>query len=104
MINVNRSTIVGHWVHAHEEDWEGNMVFRREGTSLPPSRGRITLDLRPDGSAELGKIAATDGIETTGGEWDLKGESLLVRDDQGETRNWYVIASEPDRLVLRPPH
>ncbi len=100
---MERDALVGHWLHAHEEDAEGTMVFRREGTPLPPSRGRISLHLESNGSAQVGNISPEDGIALSPAKWSVEGNHLSVLDDKGETKNWPIVTSEPDRLVLRSP-
>jgi len=40
--------LIGPWVHIHEEDDAEARVFRRPGSPLPPSRGRLELDVARD--------------------------------------------------------
>lgn len=52
--------IVGRWIHVHEEDDATHRVFRRHGSSLPPSRGRVELDIAPDLSVRRSGPGADD--------------------------------------------
>jgi hypothetical protein len=86
----------GEWVHAHEEDREGEMVFRPASHPLPPSRGRLRLDLKPDGTYLEHAPGPVDAPVASEGRWSLDGGTLAVGD-----RSWEVVAAEPDRLVVR---
>jgi hypothetical protein len=48
------------WVHSHEEDSDEEMVFRPAAYELPPSRGRRSFELKPDGILAKGGIGRTD--------------------------------------------
>lgn len=48
------------WVHSHEEDSDEEMVFRPAAYELPPSRGRRSFELKPDGILAEGGIGPTD--------------------------------------------
>lgn len=92
----------GRWVHAHEEDTEGEMVFRPAGTDLPPSRGRMAFELRADGTfAETG-LGATDVPEEATGSWDLVGDTITLSTGatQGVPREMEVVTADEDRLVI----
>ena len=89
--------LAGKWVHAHEEDADGAMVFRPASHPLPPSRGRVVLDLRDDGTCVEQAPGPTDAPVASEGKWSLDGDRLAVGD-----RSFEVVASETDRLVLRP--
>lgn len=92
----------GRWVHAHEEDTEGEMVFRPAGTDLPPSRGRMAFELRADGTfAETG-LGATDVPEEATGRWDLVGDTITLSPGatQGVPREMEVVTADEDKLVI----
>jgi len=42
------------WVHSHEEDSDEEMVFRPAAYEFPPSRGRRSFELKPDGIPPYG--------------------------------------------------
>jgi hypothetical protein len=89
--------VTGKWVHAHEEDEDGAMVFRPASHPLPPSRGRTVLDLRSDGTYAQHEPGPVDAPVASDGRWSLEGGRLVV----GE-RSFEVAAADDDRLVLRP--
>jgi hypothetical protein len=92
------------WVHAHEEDTDEEMVFRPEEHELPPSRGRFSFELRPDGTYSESGPGATDRPEDAEGTWSLEQEDRLVLGPRSGERSGRVLriaAAEPDRLVVR---
>ena len=94
----------GRWVHAHEEDDGGTMVFRPAGWELPPSRGRVAFELRPDGTMVEGSIAPADGLVEANGSWrTLDDRHIGFFDSAGERlqRTVEIVSAEPDRLVVR---
>ena len=90
------------WVHSHEEDTDKEMVFRPAAFEFPPSRGRRSFELKPDGNLVEGGIAPTDGPLETQGTWELEDDDRLVlRLDPSETPRVMQIASvDEDRLVI----
>jgi hypothetical protein len=94
----------GQWVHAHEEDTDTQMVFRPATQPLPPSRGRMRLELRPGGAFVESSPGPVDVSVETDGSWSLQGDRLTLRtDDERPTRAWDLVDAQPDRLVLRKP-
>jgi hypothetical protein len=89
------------WVHSHEEDSDEEMVFRPAAYELPPSRGRRSFELKPDGILAEGGIGPTDRPMETQGTWELRDDRLLLRRDPSETPRVMRIASvADDRLVV----
>jgi len=90
------------WVHSHEEDTDKEMVFRPAAFEFPRSRGRRSLELKPDGSLVEGGIGPTDRPVETQGTWELENDTRLVlRPDPSETPRLMQIASvDEDRLVI----
>src|SRR5512133_1402188 len=52
--------LIGHWVHAHEEDSAGVQVYRPIRWSLPLSRGRESWDVARAGKLVHHGIGADD--------------------------------------------
>jgi hypothetical protein len=97
-----KSVLHGRWVHAHEEDSDGEMVFRPASHPLPPSRGRTWFELRPDASFVESSPGPVDVPQLSNGKWSLEGDRLVLRaDEEPAAHNWEVVAIEDDRLVLR---
>ncbi len=78
------------------------MVFRPADHPLPPSRGRMAFELRPDGSYVERSPGPVDVPEESSGRWSLEGDRLVL-DPAGDRprRAWEVRAVGEDRLVLR---
>lgn len=90
------------WVHSHEEDTDDEMVFRPATYPFPPSRGRTSFELRPDGTYLESSPGPVDLPEESSGWWSLK-DSRLVLGGEGDRPGhaWEVRATEGDRLVVR---
>lgn len=99
---ISRETLLGEWVHSHEEDAPGQQVFRRPAFAFPPARGRDTLELKADGTAMLGGPGPTDVPEARPGTWELEGETLrLSGGAQDGTRHLEIASVDPEQLVVR---
>ncbi len=59
------------WIHSHEEDTATEMVFRPATFPFPRSRGRISFDLRRDGTLIGRGIGPTDRRTQETGRWRL---------------------------------
>lgn len=91
------------WLHSHEEDKEGEMVFRPANYRFPPSRGRAGFELRPDGSAAVVGPAPTDAPLEHSGTWKIDANKQLVVHvpELQQTQSMTIVSSGPDRLVVR---
>jgi hypothetical protein len=94
---VESDLLHGRWVHSHEEDSAGEMVFRRPDHPFPRSRGRTSFELNPDGSYVESSPGPVDVPEQSRGEWALDGDRLVL----GGRHAWQVAQVEPDRLVVK---
>jgi hypothetical protein len=103
-MTVDRSALERRWVHSHEEDAPGEMVFRPADREFPPSRGRLAFELRPDGSYAEAAIGPADVPLAVTGSWRLEDDVLVIsREAEAEPeRRLKVKRSEPDRLVVAP--
>jgi hypothetical protein len=98
----SENTLHGRWIHAHEEDTDDEMVFRRASHPLPPSRGRIRLELRSDGTFVERFPGPVDVPEEIGGRWSLEDDRLVLRtEDDLSSHAWVIAKAEADRLVLK---
>ena len=100
---VAPESLLGEWVHRHEEDAGERMVFVRSGSRLPPSRGRRRLELRARGILAATAPGRTDAPEALRGSWslDAAGRLHLVYEapERGE-EEFRVETLAGDRLVL----
>src|SRR3954453_12702977 len=103
MAAADHEALTGRWVHSHEEDEEGSMVFRRAGYGFPRSRGRTSFELRADGSYVESSPGPVDVPVQSRGTWALEGSRLVLGadgDDAGHA--WDVESASGDRLVVKP--
>src|SRR5262245_54803340 len=100
MDGVAGSGIAGAWVHAHEDDHDDVLVFRPADVELPPSRGRTSFELRPDGTAVSGTPGPDDRGAVAAGDWSLSDDVLTVRTPTATFR-YHVVSAAPECLELR---
>jgi len=101
---IDAAQLCGRWLHSHEEDEDGAQVFRPGTHGLPPSRGRLCLELHRDGTLLETRPGADDRPRATPGRWELAGSRLRLFEDaaaRAPARELEVVSLEPDRLVLR---
>ena len=93
------------WVHSHEEDRGGEMVFRPASYPFPLSRGRRSIDLRRDGSVAHARPGPADRRQRSEGRWEIEGQTLKLSPASGPaarpTEVLHIVSAAPDRLVLR---
>jgi hypothetical protein len=102
-VKASRDLLQRRWVHAHEEDTDSEMVFRPADYELPPSRGRVAFELRPDGSFVESGLGAADVPEEASGTWDLEDDERIVLSQgasQGVPRQMRIASAEQNRLVI----
>ena len=105
MSKIDRGVLEQHWVHSHEEDSDKEMVFRPASYSFPPSRGRSSFDLKPDGSLIESGPGPTDRSEQKAGRWHLDAKDNLVlssgRGRDESSRVLKVHSADRNRLVVK---
>lgn len=101
--DIDTSALAQNWVHSHEEDGGGAMVFRPQNFPFPPSRGRKTFDLRSGGAAVFQGIGPEDRPSTGAGNWALEGNKLLLDDPThpGSKREYEIESVSNDKLVIK---
>lgn len=103
MTKAKREVLHRRWVHAHEEDTEEEMVFRPAEHPLPPSRGRMAFELRPDGTFREEGLGAADVPEHATGSWELEDEERIVLGGGatgGVPRIMPISSCSSERLVI----
>jgi hypothetical protein len=99
-VALGRDALAGSWVHSHEEDSDGERVYRPATFELPPSRGRDAFELRSDGTLVARRPGPVDVPEEQTGTWDVRGDQLVLTSG-GAERVLEVVSVEPERLVVR---
>jgi hypothetical protein len=94
-----------HWVHSHEEDTETETVYRPAGYKFPPSRGRRSFDIKPDGRVVEHGIAPTDGQAETGGTWRLQDDgatlAFFAQKSSKPVRVLHIASVDREKLVVK---
>ena len=102
-MGVARASLLGEWVHRHEEDAGARQVFVRAETELAPSRGRRRLALHAGGALEGSVPGRTDAPEPLRGRWSLGPPDqlrLAWRTPESGDERFRVESVDGDRLVL----
>jgi hypothetical protein len=100
--SYGKEVLQGRWVHSHEEDTDDEMVFRPADRPFPPSRGRTSFELRPDGTYVERSPGPVDVPEESEGSWSLEGDRLILGaggDRPGHA--WEISSAESDRLTVK---
>jgi hypothetical protein len=78
------------------------MVFRPSTYAFPPSRGRMSFELRPDGTYSERSPGPVDVPEESTGWWSLEGDRLVLGAEGDRPGHaWEITVAEPDRLAVR---
>ena len=103
MDSITRDVLFGRWTHSHEEDTSDSRVYRRPQYPFPPSRGRVSFELKPDGTMVEQGIGPTDRSVRRDGTWELRPDGGLVLHpgDGAAERVLEVVSVTADRLVVR---
>ena len=88
------------WVHSHEEDQGGRLVFRSPKFEFPPSRGRTGFTLKSDGVVEVVGPGPDDRRQVGSGRWTLTGKRLEIK-STGFSGIFDVEEVDDNRLVVR---
>jgi hypothetical protein len=102
--HVDLGTLAQKWVHSHEEDSNGEMVFRPATYPFPPSRGRKSFDLRPRGHLGTSGIGPDDRPVQGEGAWNVDASNRLTLEPStpGAPRAvMQILQVAPDKLVVR---
>jgi hypothetical protein len=103
MKKLNTDVLHQLWVHSHEEDTDAEMVFRPATFKFPPSRGRTSFDLKPDGTLVESGIGPDDRRLGTTGSWKLENENTLAfytGSQSAPHRVMRIASADKDRLVI----
>ena len=101
---IDQAALQQAWLHSHEEDTAGAMVFRPSSYKFGPSRGRAGFELKPGGELVESLIAPADGSMRKTGKWKLSGDGRLsfYRDDPSTPAKVLEIQSAAkDKLVVK---
>jgi hypothetical protein len=78
------------------------MVFRPATYGFPPSRGRTSFELRPDGTYSEVSPGPVDVPEESGGWWSLEGDRLVLGAEGDRPGHaWEIAAADGSRLAVK---
>jgi hypothetical protein len=98
---IDRAALPQRWVHSHEEDTADEMVFRPASHAFPPSRGRRSFQLNPQGTAVTFGPAPDDRSVQSEGTWRLDADNKLILQTGTVERTMPLIRVEPNKLVVK---
>ncbi len=102
MTEVDPSLLPRRWVHSHEEDDPGTLVFRPGSWQLPPSRGRRAIALEPDGTLAGSMPGPDDRKQPAAGHWQLlPGSVLELAPDGKAVSRLQILDISADRLIVK---
>ena len=101
MSDIDPAALQQRWTHSHEEDEPGLMVFRPGGWRFPPSRGRKSFELGPDGALVATRPEADDRLGSSVGRWRLRDDGVLELHEPGGSSEMRVVQVAADKLVVR---
>lgn len=93
--------LLGTWVHSHEEDAAGEMVFRPASYPFPLSRGRRSFELAAGGDLTESGPGPADRTQRIRGRWTVNGDELTLSTPNRARQQFRIVKTGPDRLVLR---
>lgn len=100
--NIDPKLLERGWVHAHEEDSPGKVVFRPDTHALPPSRGRSGYQFQSGGRVVKTGPGPTDRRTAVQGTWKADPQGRLVISIPGKADEILEVeAIGPDRLVIK---
>ena len=76
--DLDAQLLQGHWTHSYEESEDDRIVFRSSDYDFPPSRGRSSIVLGPDGVILTEYPGPTDRVTRATGDWSLEGNLLTL--------------------------
>jgi len=99
---IDKSLLHGRWLHAHEEDASGELVFRPASHPLPPARGRAGYEFLASGRVATIGPGPTDRTVQQEGTWSLDANNRLTIRMPGQADQVLAISAlDPDRLVVK---
>jgi hypothetical protein len=99
---VERESLAGAWSRSQEEDQGDVQVFRRPGYAFPRSRGRMSYELKLDGTLGGSRPGPDDRTVATSGRWDLQGNKLTISPEGGSPVQYQIQSIDGDRMVVKP--
>jgi hypothetical protein len=93
-----------HWVHSHEEDTDAEKVYRPSSYHFPPSRGRQSFELKPDGTLVEHGPGPTDRPQESPGSWKLEGDDTLAffaKKSSEPSKKMKIASLDENRLVVK---
>ncbi|MET0271493.1 MAG: hypothetical protein ABW360_00735 [Phenylobacterium sp.] len=100
MTEIDAKALQQRWIHSHEEDAPGLMVFRPAGWQFPPSRGRKSFELRPGGDLVATAPGPTDRTGSANGRWNLRSDGVIELDEPGQRSELRIVDAAADKLVV----
>jgi hypothetical protein len=98
---IDREALLQRWIHSHEEDTSGEMVFRPASHAFPPSRGRKSFQLNPQGQLVNFGIGPDDRPVQGQGRWQLDTSNKLTLQTGTADRSMQLLHVDKNKLVVK---
>lgn len=99
------SALFRQWTHSHEEDTEGECVYRPASFSFPPSRGRNSFEIKANGTMTGHAPGPTDRGVPARGRWSYRDhDAALVFYTKGSpepTKVMHIVSVNEQKLVVK---
>jgi hypothetical protein len=101
MADINIQDLRRKWVHSFEEDTDEATVYRPDNFNFPRARGRVSMELKDNGSLTEFRIGRNDVPASGTGSWQLDGGRLVLNNlDEEGGRTFAIREASPEKLVL----
>jgi hypothetical protein len=99
----DRNWLINHWIHSHEEDSAGTMVFRPVSYPFPLSRGREGWEIMESGRLVHHAIGAADAPAVERGTWYARGDVLSISLERPDrSLRFRIVHVDSTLLKLQP--
>lgn len=93
------------WMHSHEEDTAGEMVFRPAAFAFPPSRNRMGYAFHADQSVAAVSPGAADVPDERKERWALTEDGKQLQffrpGEKQPYQTWGIRQMKDDKLVVQ---
>ena len=83
--------IFKYWIHSHEEDRDGKLIYRPEGYKFPLARGRTGFEIKEDGVFIYYDIGPDDRSKKATGRWRIEESNEIQVEFKDKIHEPFII-------------